>query len=85
MYDDFYAVNQRILNALPDDQIATYNLGVYYYVYGRSNSKAYQLFNKVIALAPDSDLANKARYAVEFMRANPDSRMAPDFDFIDKL
>ena len=85
IFDEFYAANQQILNISPDDQTAIYNMGVYYYVYGRSNSKAYQLFNKTIALSPDSNLAKKARYAIEFMRANPDPRVAPDFDFIDKL
>ncbi|MDD5136615.1 MAG: tetratricopeptide repeat protein [Candidatus Omnitrophica bacterium] len=85
MFDDFYAVNQRILEISPKDQAAVYNMGVYYYLCARNNSKAYQLFNKVIALAPDSDLAKKATYTIEFMRANPDPRMAPDLDFIDKL
>ena len=85
MYKEFYAVNQQILKMLPDDQIATYNMGVYYYVYDHNGSKAYQFFNKAVNIAPESDLAKKARYAIEFIRANPDSRMAPDFDFIDKL
>ncbi|MDD5428878.1 MAG: hypothetical protein PHI58_06580 [Candidatus Omnitrophica bacterium] len=85
MYEEFYAVIQKILKILPEDQAALYNLGVYNYVHAHNNSKAYQLFNKVIALDPDSYFAKKARYAIEFMRANPDSRMAPNFDFIDKL
>lgn len=85
MYEEFYAVDQKILKIVPDDQTALYNIGVYHYIYSHSNSKAYQFFNKVIVLSPDSYLAKKARYAIEFMRANPDSRMAPDFDFIDKL
>ncbi|MFA5143926.1 MAG: tetratricopeptide repeat protein [Candidatus Omnitrophota bacterium] len=85
MLDDFYEVNQSILKVSPDDQVAVYNMGVYYYVNDHNNSKAYQAFNKAVALSPGSELANKAKYAIEFMRANPDSRMAPDFDFIDKL
>jgi tetratricopeptide (TPR) repeat protein len=85
MAEEFYAVNQEILKMSPDDETATYNLGVYYYVYSHSNSRAYQLFNKVIEAYPDSYLAKKARYNIEFIRANPDSRMAADFDFIDKL
>lgn len=85
MYEEFYAVNQQILKMLPDDQTATYNMGVYYYVYDHNGSKAYQFFKKAFDLAADSSLAKKTRYAIEFMRANPDSRMAPDFDFIDKL
>ncbi len=85
MYEEFRAVNQRILKMLPNDQTATYNMGVYYYIHDHNGSKAYQFFKKAVDLAPDSNFAKKARYAIEFMRANPDSRMAPDFDFIDKL
>lgn len=85
MYEEFYGVNQRILKMLPDDQVSIYNMGVYHYSYDHNGPKAYQYFKKTIDLAPDSGLAKKARYAIEFMRANPDSRMAPDFDFIDNL
>ena len=83
MFNEFYAVNQEILDVLPNDGTALYNMGVYYYVYNHNNSKAYQSFSKVINIDSNSSMADKARYAIEFIRANPDSRVAPSFDFID--
>ena len=74
----------EILKLDPKEQEAYYILGVYYYKHEHSRSKAYQSFNKVIELKPDGRLAKYTRYAIEFMRNNPDSRFAPDFSFIDQ-
>jgi hypothetical protein len=35
-------------------------------------------------LAPNSPVAKKAKYIIEFMRANPDSRIVPDMSFINQ-
>jgi tetratricopeptide (TPR) repeat protein len=74
----------EILKLDPKEQEAYYILGVYYYKHEHSRSKAYKSFNKVIELEPNGRLAKYARYAIEFMRNNPDSRFVPDFSFIDQ-
>jgi len=84
MYEKAKAEADEILEIDPKEQDAYYLMGVYYYKYEHSRSKAYQSFNKVIELGPDGHLAKYARYAIEFMRNNPDSRFAPDFSFIDQ-
>lgn len=83
-YEELKAVLDRILKLSPDDQAAIYNLGIYYYTYERNRSGAYSSFSKVIAIDPATETAAKARYAIEFMRANPDPRVAPSFSFIDQ-
>jgi hypothetical protein len=37
-----------------------------------------------MSINPDSDTGRAARYAIEFMRNNPDPRIVPDFSFIDQ-
>ena len=74
----------EILKLLPEDQTATYNLGIYYYKYERSRSMAYKFFSKAVQIDPASGTAAKAKYAIEFIRANPDPRIEPEFSFIDK-
>ena len=84
MYEDCKEKIDEILSFDPNDQTALYNLGVYYYVYEHSRPKAYQSFKKAIDINPASSTSKRAEYAIEFMRTNPDSRVAPDFSFIDK-
>lgn len=82
-YDEFYRALNEILRSSPKDQAAMYNLGIYYYVYDRNRPKAYGYFKKAIEIDPATPSAAKARYAIEFMRTNPDSRVEPDFSFLD--
>ena len=73
---------KKILEMDEKDASAMYNLGVYYYKVKNNRSKAYELFSKASAIDPASEIAKKSKYAIEFMRANPDSRVEPDFSFI---
>lgn len=83
-FTEFKNTIDEILKLNPDDATAFYNLGVYNYTYKHNRSYAYQYFNKAINLSPDSYIAKKARYAIEFIRSNPDPRISPDFSFIDQ-
>lgn len=83
-YEKVHAILDEILKLSPGDQSAIYNSGVYYYTYERNRSRAYNLFSKAIELDPATHTAAKARYAIEFMRANSDPRVEPDFSFIDQ-
>ncbi len=83
-YDEFKKTIKEILALDPLDQTAIYNLGVYYYVAEHLRSKAYDSFKKASEIDPDSHIGQRAKYAIEYIRANPDSRVAPDFSFIDK-
>jgi tetratricopeptide (TPR) repeat protein len=83
-YDTMKAAIDDILKLDPKDQAARYNLGVYYYNGKHSRSQAYQNFKAAIDLNPNSLTAKKAKYAIEFMRKNPDSRVSPDLSFIDQ-
>ena len=84
MYGDFKDATSDILKLDPNNENANYNMGVYYYVAKYNRPMAYQYFSKVAELSPSSQIAKKAKYAIEFMRNNPDPRMVPDFSFIDK-
>jgi len=83
-YDEAYKALADILRLSPNDQVAVYNLGVYYYVYERSRSLAYQSFLKAIRIDPNTGTARRAQYAIEFMRNNPDPRIEPDFSFLNR-
>ena len=84
MYDKFYDVIQEILELSPQDQTATYNMGMYYYMYERNRPKAYEYFKKTVDIKPSSEISAKAKYAIEYMRNNPDPRVEPDMSFIDQ-
>lgn len=83
-YDDSRVEIEEILKIDPKEQNAYYNLGVYYYAHEHNRSRAYNFFMKTINIAPGTDIAKNAKYAIEFIRNNPDSRIAPDFSFINK-
>lgn len=83
-YDMMKAAIDEILRLNPKDQSARYNLGVYYYNGAHDRPKAYQSFKAAIDLEPASEIAKRAKYAIEFMRSNPDSRVEPDMSFIDQ-
>lgn len=74
----------EILKLDPDEEGAYYDLGVYYYIHEHSRPSAYKAFSRVIELKPGTEIAKKARYAIEFMRNNPDPRFAPDFSFLEQ-
>lgn len=83
-YGNMRRAIDEVLRLEPEQQQANYNLGVYCYKYEHSAANAYRAFNKVISIDPDNEAAGRARYAIDFIRANPDSRIAPDFSFINK-
>lgn len=83
-YEDMRAQAEEILKLDPKQQGAYYDLGIYYYVYEHSRSKAYGAFKKVIEMDPTTNVAKDSKYAIEFMRNNPDPRVVPDFSFIDR-
>jgi tetratricopeptide (TPR) repeat protein len=83
-YKDIKIEADEILRFKPKAQDAHYCLGIYYYVYEHNRSKSYQYLKKTIDLKPDSDAAHRAEYAIDYIRANPDSRVVPDFSFIDR-
>ncbi len=83
-YDDYRGVIDEILQENPKDETAHYDLGIYYYVAKRDRPKAYREFVKAMELGGDAGITRKSRYAVEFMRNNPDPRIEPDFSFLDR-
>ena len=83
-YEELRAIVEEILRLSPKDQTALYNLGVYYYIYERNRARAYSYFSKTIEIDKSTPMSAKARYAIEFMRTNPDARISPDFSFIDQ-
>lgn len=82
-YEEMKRSIDEILSIDPSDQYAIYNSGIYYYTYEHNRSRAYSLFKKSTELDPSTSIAKRAQYAIEFMRSNPDSRIEPDFSFID--
>lgn len=83
-YDRFRAEVDEILRIAPKDQESYFNLGVYYYRYRLDRQAAYQAFDKAAKIEPGSPIAKKAAFAIEFIRANPDPRIAPDYSFVDQ-
>ena len=83
-YDLFRSEIDEVLRLDPKDQLSYYNLGVYYYQYKHDRPSAFQAFDKAYKIDPSTTIAKKARYAIEFIRANSDSRIVPDFSFIDQ-
>lgn len=83
-YDDSKKELDEILYVDPQNQYAYYNLGIYYYRCKHNRPKAYESFKRAVELNKGTGISKKAEYAIEFIRNNPDSRVAPDFSFIDK-
>lgn len=83
-YEEAKKVIDEVLSIDPNDQTATYNTGIYYYVYERNRPTAYQYFSRAAQINANTRTAGRARYAIEFMRTNPDPRIEPDFDFLDR-
>lgn len=81
---DFYNYKteiDEILRLDPKQQDAHYAMGIYYYLYEHSRSKAYASFKTVIAIDPESPAAKSAEGVIDFMRNNPDSRFSPELSF----
>lgn len=83
-YEDAGIVLEKIIKMDPGQQAAYYDMGVYHYVYEHSRSRAHRSFMKAIDIDSATYIAKSARYAIEFMRNNPDPRVTPDFSFIDQ-
>lgn len=81
---EYKNVIDEMLAIDPKNQTAVYNLGVYYYVFEHSRSRAYESFKRAEELDPKTYMGKKANYAIDYIRNNPDSRVAPDFSFIDR-
>ena len=84
MYEDAKKEIDEILRMDPKNQTAIYNTGIYYYYSERDRPKAYKCFKESIELGRGTHIAKEAEYAIEFMRNNPDPRIAPDFSFLDE-
>ena len=82
-YAEAMAECNKILNMRPEDQRAHYNLAVCFYVYKHSRAKAYSRLQEIIEIDPDTVIADQARYYIDYIRRNPDSRVASDFSFLD--
>lgn len=83
-YVDVKRQIDEIMELDPKAQDAFYCLGIYYYVFEHNRLKTYQALKKAVELDPKSESAKRAEYAIEYIRTNPDSRLAPDFSFIDR-
>ncbi|MBL7072622.1 MAG: tetratricopeptide repeat protein [Candidatus Omnitrophica bacterium] len=83
-YDEVIERSKKIAKLRPNDQRAHYNLAVCYYNYRHNRSRAYNELQKVIGIDPDTRIAAKAEYFIDYMRRNPDSRIIGDFSFIDE-
>lgn len=83
-YDVMKDAIAEVIALDPKDQSAYHNLGVYYYNAEHNRPKAYQNFKKAADMDPNTSIGKKSKYAIEFMRNNPDSRVAPDLSFIDQ-
>ena len=84
-YDNSRDMSRKILELDPDNSLARYNLAVYYYNHERDRSKAFQELTEVIRLSPESRLAAKAEFFIDYMRRNPDPRIIGDFSFMDEV
>ncbi|MFH1798246.1 MAG: tetratricopeptide repeat protein [Candidatus Omnitrophota bacterium] len=81
-YDKALEECKGILKIKPDDQTAHYNTAVSYYTYYHNRSLAYSELQKVIEIDSTTNLAGMARYYIDYMRRNADSRVMSDFSFV---
>jgi|GEM_PF-1193242 len=81
-YDEVIEKSKKIVKLRPNNQKAHYNLAVCYYKYGYSRSRAYNELQKVIEIDPVSRMGDMAKYFIDYMRRNSDSRIIGDFSFI---
>jgi len=81
-YDEVIERSKEIVKLRPNDQRAHYNLAVCYYKYLHSRSRAYGELQKVIEIDSYTHMADRARYFIDYMRKNSDSRIIGDFSFV---
>ena len=73
---------KEIISLDPEDADAHYNLAVCYYMYYRNRSAAYGELKKVMELDPNTHLASRAEFYIDYIRRNPDPRFMGDFTFL---
>jgi len=83
-YQKTKRICRKIIKLDPDDPKAHYNMAVCYYIHDNSRSRAYNELVKVKELAPDTRIADKAEFYIDYIRCNPDSRIIGDFTFLDE-
>jgi len=81
-YDKAQKECKKILSLNPDDQRAHYNMAICYYTYLRNRQGAYSELQKVINIDPNSYVAGRAKFFIDYIRRNPDPRFAKDFTFM---
>lgn len=81
-YQNMITECKRIIKIKPDDQRAHYNLAVCYYKYFGNLEYAYRELKTIIELDSTSQLADMARYFMDYIRRNPDDRIIADFSFL---
>ncbi len=81
-YDKAMIESKKIIDLKPDDQQARYNLAVCYYIHYRNRSRAYSELQRIIEIDPNTYMAGKAEFFIDYMRQNPDPRFIEDFTFI---
>ena len=73
---------ERIIELKSNDQTAHYNLAICYYNYYHNRPGAYKELQKVIEIDYATSIAERAKFFIDYIRRNPDSRVIPDFSFI---
>ena len=81
-YDMIAKECERIIKLKPDDQLAHYNLAVCYYMHYHNRSRVYNELQKVIEIDYLTSIADRAKFFIDYMRRNPDSRFISDFSFM---
>lgn len=84
MYKEMAVECKKILELDPEDQKAHYNLAVCYYVYYNNRPKTYSELRKIIEIDENTPVAEMAKFYIDFIRRNPNSRMSGDFTFINE-
>ncbi|MBL7068572.1 MAG: tetratricopeptide repeat protein [Candidatus Omnitrophica bacterium] len=75
---------EKIVNLKPADQIAHYNLAVWFFNYYNNPSRAKSELEKVVEIDSGSKHAESARHFLKFIRDNPDTAFIQDFKFVFK-
>ncbi len=84
LYKEVLAECRKITGLRPDDQKAHYNMAVCYYVNYHNRSRAYNELQRVIKIDPHTRIADMAKYYIDYIRRNPDSRIIGDFGFLEE-
>jgi len=72
---------EKIIKLNPDYQRGYFNLAVcYYQIHNRSKTHYY--LKRTVNMDPSSKIGERAKFFIDFLRRNPDSRVTSDFSFI---